>query len=50
MVEQLDIPYDPSNNSSFSLWVNHWNTFTGITDKDRSPHGERPLTSCSEYS
>nr|WP_319539917.1 3,4-dihydroxy-2-butanone-4-phosphate synthase [uncultured Methanospirillum sp.] len=37
MVEQLkDIPYDPSNNSSFSLWVNHRNTFTGITDKDRS--------------
>lgn len=37
MVEQLgDIPYDPSNNSSFSLWVNHRDTFTGITDKDRS--------------
>lgn len=37
MVEQLgDIPYDPSNNSSFSLWVNHRDTFTGITDCDRS--------------
>jgi 3,4-dihydroxy 2-butanone 4-phosphate synthase len=37
MVEQLgDIPYDPSNNSSFSLWVNHRDTFTGITDRDRS--------------
>ncbi|MFH0967728.1 MAG: 3,4-dihydroxy-2-butanone-4-phosphate synthase [Methanobacteriota archaeon] len=37
MVEKLgDIPYDPANNSSFSLWVNHRDTFTGITDKDRS--------------
>lgn len=37
MVEQLgDIPYDPSNNSSFSLWVNHRSTFTGITDRDRT--------------
>lgn len=37
MVEKIgDIPYDPSNNSSFSLWVNHRDTFTGITDKDRS--------------
>lgn len=37
MVEQLgDIPYDPSNNSSFSLWVNHRDTFTGITDRDRA--------------
>ncbi|WP_319578693.1 3,4-dihydroxy-2-butanone-4-phosphate synthase [uncultured Methanospirillum sp.] len=37
MVEHLrDIPYDPSNNSSFSLWVNHRNTFSGIIDKDRS--------------
>ena len=37
MVEQLgDIPYDPSNNSSFSLWVNHRDTFTGITDHDRT--------------
>ncbi|KUG20914.1 MAG: 3,4-dihydroxy-2-butanone-4-phosphate synthase [Methanomicrobiaceae archaeon] len=31
-----DIPYDPKNHSSFSLWVNHRNTFTGITDRDRS--------------
>lgn len=29
-----DIPYD--ERSSFSLWVNHRNTFTGITDNDRS--------------
>ncbi len=31
-----DIPYDPENHSSFSLWVNHRQTFTGITDRDRS--------------
>ncbi len=31
-----DIPYDPKNHSSFSLWVNHRNTFTGITDNDRA--------------
>ena len=37
MVEKIgDIPYDPSNNSSFSLWVNHRDTFTGITDRDRT--------------
>lgn len=37
MVERIgDIPYDPKNNSSFSLWVNHRDTFTGITDNDRS--------------
>ncbi len=29
-----DIPYDAR--SSFSLWVNHRNTFTGITDNDRA--------------
>jgi 3,4-dihydroxy 2-butanone 4-phosphate synthase len=29
-----DIPYD--SRSSFSLWVNHRNTFTGITDLDRA--------------
>ncbi len=29
-----DIPYDTK--SSFSLWVNHRKTFTGITDNDRS--------------
>lgn len=29
-----DIPYDTK--SSFSLWVNHRDTFTGITDNDRS--------------
>jgi 3,4-dihydroxy 2-butanone 4-phosphate synthase len=31
-----EIPYDPKNHSSFSLWVNHRDTFTGITDRDRS--------------
>jgi 3,4-dihydroxy 2-butanone 4-phosphate synthase len=29
-----DIPYDTK--SSFSLWVNHRKTFTGITDNDRA--------------
>lgn len=29
-----DIPYDEK--SSFSVWVNHRNTFTGITDTDRA--------------
>jgi 3,4-dihydroxy 2-butanone 4-phosphate synthase len=29
-----DIPYDAK--SSFSLWINHRETFTGITDIDRS--------------
>lgn len=33
---QGDIPYDRKNHSSFSLWVNHKNTFTGITDRDRA--------------
>jgi len=28
-----DIPYDAK--SSFSLWINHRDTFTGITDNDR---------------
>ncbi|PWR76275.1 3,4-dihydroxy-2-butanone-4-phosphate synthase [Methanospirillum stamsii] len=45
MVEKLgDIPYDPSNNSSFSLWVNHRDTFTGITDRDRT----KTVTSIAE--
>lgn len=45
MVEKLgDIPYDPSNNSSFSLWVNHRDTFTGITDRDRT----RTVTAIAE--
>jgi 3,4-dihydroxy 2-butanone 4-phosphate synthase len=36
-VEQAgDIPYDRRNHSSFSLWVNHRSTFTGITDRDRA--------------
>ena len=29
-----DIPYD--SRSSFSLWINHRGTFTGITDNDRA--------------
>ncbi len=33
-VSRFDISYD--SRSSFSLWVNHRNTFTGITDKDRA--------------
>ncbi len=32
--EEGDISYD--NHSSFSLWVNHRDTFTGITDTDRA--------------
>jgi 3,4-dihydroxy 2-butanone 4-phosphate synthase len=31
-----EIPYDRMNRSSFSLWVNHRGTFTGITDNDRA--------------
>ncbi len=31
---KYDIKYD--SRSSFSLWVNHRDTFTGITDRDRS--------------
>ncbi len=32
--KQGDIPYD--SKSSFSLWVNHRDTFTGIPDRDRA--------------
>jgi 3,4-dihydroxy 2-butanone 4-phosphate synthase len=36
-VEKIgEVPYDPKNRSSFSLWVNHRSTFTGITDRDRT--------------
>ncbi|EJG08300.1 MAG: 3,4-dihydroxy-2-butanone-4-phosphate synthase [Methanofollis liminatans] len=31
-----DIPYDRKNHSSFSIWVNHRSTFTGIPDRDRA--------------
>ena len=31
-----EVPYDRKNRSSFSLWVNHRDTFTGITDQDRA--------------
>ncbi len=34
--QEGDIPYDRMNQSSFSLWVNHRDTFTGITDRDRA--------------
>lgn len=33
-ISDLRLPYDAR--SSFSLWVNHRETFTGVTDKDRS--------------
>lgn len=33
-VAELRLPYD--THSAFSLWVNHRNTFTGITDIDRA--------------
>lgn len=33
-VAELRLPYD--ERSAFSLWVNHRNTFTGITDIDRA--------------
>jgi len=37
LVEKVgDIPYDRNNHSSFSLWVNHRDTFTGISDHDRA--------------
>lgn len=35
-VRNHTIPYDRKNRSSFSLWVNHASTFTGITDNDRA--------------
>ncbi|MDU9376171.1 Riboflavin biosynthesis protein RibBA [Methanocorpusculaceae archaeon Sp1] len=31
-----DVPYDRRNHSSFSLWVNHRDTYTGVTDRDRA--------------
>jgi 3,4-dihydroxy 2-butanone 4-phosphate synthase len=31
-----EVPYAPKNHSSFSLWVNHRETYTGITDRDRA--------------
>ncbi len=30
------VPYDTKNRSSFSLWVNHRDTWTGVTDNDRA--------------
>lgn len=40
-----DVPYDRRNRSSFSLWVNHRNTFTGVTDNDRA----LTVTSIAEF-
>ena len=40
-----DVPYDRRNHSSFSLWVNHRNTYTGVTDRDRA----LTVTSIAEY-
>ncbi len=31
-----EIPYDTRNHSSFSLWVNHRDTYTGVPDRDRA--------------
>jgi 3,4-dihydroxy 2-butanone 4-phosphate synthase len=31
-----EVPDDPKNHSSFSLWVNHRETYTGVTDRDRA--------------
>jgi 3,4-dihydroxy 2-butanone 4-phosphate synthase len=31
-----EVPYDRKNRSSFSIWVNHRDTYTGITDHDRA--------------
>lgn len=37
VVEKVgEVPYDPKNRSSFSIWVNHRSTYTGITDRDRA--------------
>lgn len=33
-ISEYDIKYD--SRSSFSIWVNHRDTFTGITDRDRA--------------
>jgi 3,4-dihydroxy 2-butanone 4-phosphate synthase len=33
---QGEVPYDRKNRSSFSLWVNHRDTYTGVTDRDRA--------------
>ena len=31
-----EVPYDRKNHSSFSIWVNHRSTYTGIPDRDRA--------------
>lgn len=37
VVERVgDVPYDARNRSSFSIWVNHRSTYTGVTDRDRA--------------
>ncbi len=40
-----DVPYDRRNHSSFSLWVNHRDTYTGVTDRDRA----LTVTSIAKY-
>lgn len=41
-----DIPYD--ERSSFSIWVNHRNSFTGITDIDRAMTIKKMALLCKE--
>jgi 3,4-dihydroxy 2-butanone 4-phosphate synthase len=40
-----DVPDDRRNHSSFSLWVNHHDTCTGVTDRDRT----LTVTSIAKY-
>jgi 3,4-dihydroxy 2-butanone 4-phosphate synthase len=40
-----DVPYDRRNHSSFSLWVSHHDTCTGVTDRDRT----LTVTSIAKY-
>ncbi|MDL2246937.1 3,4-dihydroxy-2-butanone-4-phosphate synthase [Methanobrevibacter sp. OttesenSCG-928-K11] len=41
-----DIPYD--ERSSFSIWVNHRETFTGVTDNDRAMTINKMAQLCKE--
>lgn len=41
-----DIPYD--ERSSFAIWVNHRDTFTGITDNDRAVTINKMAILCGE--
>jgi 3,4-dihydroxy 2-butanone 4-phosphate synthase len=40
-----DVPYDRRNHLSFLLWVNHCDTCTGVTDRDRT----LTVTSIAKY-